>query len=78
MSKVKIKLNRSGVKELLQSSAMQQVCREHAERVKTRCGDGYEMDSRVGRNRVNARVWADTPAAQQDNLKNNTIQKALK
>ncbi len=78
MSRVKVKLNRAGVKELLQSSAMQQICREHAERIKARCGDGYEMDSRVGRNRVNAMVWAESPEAIRNNLKNNTIFKALK
>ncbi len=78
MSNVKIKLNRSGIRELLQSSAMQQICREHAEKAKARCGDGYEMDSRVGRNRANAMIWANTPAARRDNMKNNTILKALK
>lgn len=78
MSNVKVKLNRSGVRELLQSPAMQKVCREHAEQIRSRCGAGYESDVYVGRNRANAMVWAETSAAKRDNLDNNTILKALK
>ncbi len=78
MSNVKVKLNRSGVRALLQSPAMQKECRKQAEQIRSRCGDGYESDVYVGRNRANAMVWAETSAAKRDNLDNNTILKALK
>jgi len=78
MADVKIVLNRSGVRELLRSPEMLQICEEHAGDVLGRCGDGYKTDSRTGKNRVNAMVYADTCQARADNLKNNTILKALK
>ena len=78
MSKVKFKLNRSGVAELMRSSAMQAVLREYATSVRNRCGDGYEQDMYVGKNRANAMVSAGTYAAKLDNMQNNTILKAVK
>lgn len=77
MSKVRIKLNRSGVRELLRSNEMMQACVEQANMVKQRAGDGYEVNTHVGKNRVNAEVKAETFAARRDNLKNNTLLKAL-
>lgn len=78
MADVKIVLNRSGVRELLRSPEMLQICEEHAGVVLDRCGDGYKTDGHTGKNRVNAMVYADTYQAKADNLKNNTILKALK
>lgn len=78
MAKTKIKLNRAGVRELLKSSEMLAVCEEKAASIRNRCGDGYETNSFVGKNRVNAMVFASTYQAKRDNMKNNTILKALK
>lgn len=78
MSKVKFKLNRSGVAELMRSSAMQTVLKEHATSVRNRCGDGYTQDIYVGKNRANAMVSAETYKAKKDNLENNTILKAVR
>lgn len=78
MSKVKIKLNSSGVKEMLKSPQMQKICHEHAKKIASRCGGGYTADIYVGRTRANAMVWPDTPEAKRDNIENNTILKALK
>ena len=78
MSKNKFKLNRSGVRELMQSKEMQKVLKEKANGIKARCGDGYEQDIRVGKNRANAMVWAETSEAKADNSENNTILKAVK
>jgi phage-related protein len=78
MSKNKFKLNRAGVRELMQSQEMQKVLKEKADGIKARCGDGYEQDMLVGKNRANAMVWADTPKAISDNSENNTILKAVK
>lgn len=78
MAKVRVKLNRSGVKALLKSAEMKALCKEHADAIRARCGDGYESDSYTGKNRVNAMVWPSSGKARQDNARNNTILKALK
>lgn len=78
MSKFKFKLNSTGVKQLLKSNEMQAVITAKASEIRTRCGDGYEQDLRVGKNRVNSMVWASTPKALKDNAENNTILKAVR
>lgn len=78
MSKVKFKLNRSGVAELMRSSAMQEVLQEYATGIRNRCGDGYTQDVYVGKNRANAMVSAETYEANRDNIENNTILKAVR
>jgi len=78
MSKLKFKLNRKGVAELMKSKEMQEVLREYATNIKNRCGEGYEQDMYIGKNRANAMVSAATYQAKSDNLKNNTILKAVK
>lgn len=77
MSRVDFKLNRAGVRELLRSGEMASICREHANKVKNAAGDGYEVTTYTGRNRVNASVHAETYEARKDNYKNNTLLKAL-
>ena len=76
MSKVKFTLNRAGVRELLRSQEAMNVVSDYAMRVQSRCGDGYEMTTYVGTNRVNASVHAATPEARRDNYNNNTLLKA--
>lgn len=78
MSKGKFKLNRQGVAELMKSAAMQEVLTEYATGIRNRCGDGYTQDIYVGKNRANAMVSAETRKAFRDNLKNNTILKAVR
>ena len=77
MSRIRIKLNRAGVRELLRSEEMAGICRELAEGVAARAGDGYGVNVHTGRNRVNASVSADTYEAKRDSLKNDTLIKAL-
>ena len=77
MSKVKFELNRDGVRELLKSQEAMNVCRGYAEKVLARAGDGYELTTYVGQNRVNASVHADTYEARKDNYDNNTLLKTL-
>ena len=74
-----IVLNTAGVKELLQCTEMQQVLVEQAQSVRGRCGDGYTVENNayVGKNRAIVRVSAESEKAIQDNLKNNTLVKAL-
>lgn len=78
MSKVEFKLNRKGVAELMKSGNMQDVLTTYATGIKNRAGTGYEQDIHVGKNRANARVWADTAEAKKDNMDNNTILKSVK
>lgn len=78
MSKVKVVLNREGVKNLLQSQEMQNYLANEANKVRNRLGEGYAQDSYVGKNRANAMVWAETYQAKKENLESNTILKALK
>ena len=78
MSKMQFKLNRKGVADLMKSAEMQEVLNGYATNIRNRCGDGYEQDIHVGKNRANAMVSATTYQAKADNLKNNTILKAVK
>lgn len=78
MSKMQFKLNRAGVSDMLKSDGMQKVLEEKASAIKNRCGDGYEQDIYIGRNRANVMVRAETYQAKKDNAKNNTILKAVR
>lgn len=77
MSRIKFKLDRKGVAELMKSEEMQGILTEKASEVATKAGDGYEQDVYVGKNRANAMVRASTYQAKKDNLENNTLLKAL-
>lgn len=77
MSKV-FKLNRQGIADLMKSPSMQQVLRNKATEIRGRCGDGYEQDIFVGKNRANAMVSAESFQAKHDNMKNNTLLKAVR
>ncbi|WP_086350185.1 hypothetical protein [Candidatus Enterococcus clewellii] len=78
MSKKGFELNRGGVAELMKSEAMQKVLSDKATGIRNRCGDGYEQDVYVGQNRANAMISAETYRAKRDNMKNNTILKAVR
>lgn len=77
MGNVKIVLNREGVRSLLRSSEMMDICKGHADRARAQLGEGYEVTTHTGRNRVNAEVAAVTYAAKRDNTENNSILKAV-
>lgn len=78
MSKTQFKLNRKGVADLMKSAEMQEVLKGYATGIRNRCGDGYEQNLYVGKNRANAMVSASTYQAKADNMRNNTILKAVK
>ena len=68
----KFELNHKGVGELLHSEAMANVLKQHAEKVATRAGSGYEarqMGTRV--------IVLVKESAEQDNYENNTLLKAV-
>lgn len=74
---VKFELNSKGVVELLKSPEMDAVLSEKAAAIQGRCGDGYEVETAVGRDRVTKFVKADGFMACLDNYKNNTLLKAM-
>jgi hypothetical protein len=77
MAKVKFELNKEGVRELLRSKEMMDACTEYANNALAKLGDGYEVTTHTGANRVNAEVAAVTNAARSENLRDNTIIKAV-
>ena len=78
MSDSKFVLNRSGVAELMKSAEMQAILKSKATAIRNQCGEGYEQDIYVGKNRANAMVYADSMKARRDNAKNNSILKAVR
>ncbi|WP_251854530.1 hypothetical protein [Enterococcus italicus] len=78
MAKVKFKLNGQGVGQLLKSAEMQNVLSEHATAIRNRCGDGYEQEQFVAGSRAVATVKATSFKAKRDNIKNNTLLKAVR
>lgn len=77
--KVKIELNQSAIRQqLLKSTEIQSICRELAEQIAGRCGEGYETETYMQQTRTVSKVYADSFRARNDNLKNNTILKAVR
>ena len=78
MANVRIELNRTGVKELLRSEEMKNICEDYATAALSRLGPGYEVTTMTGKNRVNAEIKAVSYKAKKDNMENNSILKALR
>lgn len=76
-SKVKIVLNDAGVRELLKSSEISEACRSAATGVQARAGEEYILEERNYPERTGWAVRPGTVAAHRDNLKNNTLLKAI-
>lgn len=78
MANIRVELISEGVQALLKSAEMAQICAEHARAIAGRAGDGYSVSTYTGRTRVNASVATATEEAMRDNMKNNTLLKAVK
>ena len=78
MSMFKFVLNRAGVRQLMQSEEMQSILKDKADAALNSLGEGYKSDIYIGKNRANAMVWADSIKAKRENLKHNTILKAVR
>ena len=74
---MKIELNSAGVRAMLKSPEMQAMLSERAHKIAGRAGAGYETDVYVGTNRANASVFPSGAEAIRDNMKNNTLLKAV-
>ena len=77
MGNLKIELSSEGVRELLQSNEMKDICEEHANEALGKLGEGYVVTSMTGKNRVNASIYAESYKAKRENMESNTILKAL-
>ena len=78
MGKTQFELNSEGVIALMKSSEMLNGCTKIAEGVVAKLGDGYEVDPYPnGKTRINVGIKASTPKAYYQNLKHNTILKAI-
>ena len=77
MANCKFVLNRAGVRELLKSEEMLEICREHAKDVQQRAGEGFVAEDRHYPSRNGVAVRADSPEAYNRNMKHNTLLKAL-
>ena len=76
MSDVFVKLNYSGVQELLKSSAVQDMLNGCAERAMNTLPEGYETENRITDRAVTV-IHAATPKARIENMRNNTLLKAM-
>ena len=74
---IEFELNREGVRELMRSSEMQSVLHDIGATAASSLGDGYELSERVGKNRANVQIAANTPKARAQNAKHNSILKSL-
>lgn len=77
MAKTNFKLNRAGVRQLLRSDEAELFCRNIAQKAANGLGEGYKASSYKGKNRANASVRAQTYQAKAENLRNNSILKAV-
>lgn len=78
MAKFKFKLDKAGVGQLLKSEEMQALVSETVSEIQGRCGDGYESNTSIGKTRAHGVVVASTAKAKRDNIKNNTLLKAVR
>ena len=77
MSKVRIELNRAGVRDLLRSEEVKAALGAEARMRAAGLGPGYSVNTYTGRNRANASIVAETEEARNDNLENNTLVRAI-
>lgn len=73
----KFKLDRAGVRKLMKSEEMLNCVKSYAEDAVHSLGEGYEVNTRRGKTRVNAEIKPVSYEARRDNLQNNTILKAV-
>ena len=62
---------------MLKSTEVAEMCMQKAASALSRCGDGYEMDSRTYPERRGAVIKAVSYKARKDNADNNTLLKAV-
>ena len=81
MSKVVVKLNRNAVRDqLLKGQETRALIQEYGNKAYASISniEGYKMDDRTYPERVGVALYADDYPAISDNLRNNTLLKAVK
>lgn len=78
MGKLKVVLNEEGVRQMLKSGEMALLLKERAQDAVSRIGGGYNITTHTGVNRVNVSISPASYKAHKEDLKNNTIIKALR
>ena len=77
MSNYKFELNRDGVKAIMKSAEMKAILDETAQHIAESASGEYKVDSMTGRTRANAEVSCASAETYYDNLRNNTLLKAM-
>ena len=77
MARLRIVLNRSGVRELLRSPEIQGDLRRRADRIASAAGPGHEVDVAAGRNRARASVRTDSIDAMFDEATARNLTRSL-
>lgn len=77
MSNYQFELNRDGVKQIMQSAEMKALLEETAQHIASSAEGDYKVDTMTGRTRANAEVSCASAKTYYDNLKNNTLLKAM-
>ena len=79
MSGVKVVLNTAAVRALLlKGDGVMAECGRQAEGIARRAGNGYACDPYSGKTRGNVSVYPESREAKRDNLRNNTLLKAIR
>lgn len=77
MSNYQFELNRDGVKQIMQSAEMEAVLDKTAQHIASSAEGAYKVDTMTGRTRANAEVLCADAKTYYNNLKNNTLLKAM-
>lgn len=77
MSNYQFELNRDGVRQIMQSAEMKAVLEETAQHIASSAEGDYKVDTITGRRRANAEVSCADAKTYYENLKNNTLLKAM-
>lgn len=77
MAKMKIVLNRRGLRQLLQSSEVRSDIERRAQNIANAAGPGHEIDSEIGPNRARASVRTDTVDAMIAEATGRTLTRAI-
>ena len=67
-----------GYNQLRKSNEIRDLIKKEADKIKSRCGNGYETDVKYVSRKVMSSVYTATTEAMKDNLENNTLLKASK
>lgn len=72
-----VEINGAGLRSLMHSSEMVSACKEQADKICGKCGEGYATDTYHAQTRAIASVYTDSFKAMKDNMDNNTLLKAM-